>query len=253
MRNQIFAFAVLALTLASATAAAAQSSGLPAATSSVSCITTSDYVIDASSCNSGTAQAQVTLAPFAAVSANSEFPGDLARVSAGATSRLDYTFEVTGGKAGDLVPLDIVTVLNAIEQGGGYAFARIIVTTGQGSVSENICTDGCGGGTDVTSFFGTLNIDARSGEQDTVDLYAETIGNFSQAANTGYASVDPMISIDQGFASAGDYSILLSDGVANSVESPAGVPEPAAWALMLAGFAGVGGLLRRRSLAATAS
>jgi hypothetical protein len=34
--------------------------------------------------------------------------------------------------------------------------------------------------------------------------------------------------------------------------SPAGVPEPSTWALMIAGFGGAGAMLRRRSAAARA-
>ena len=47
------------------------------------------------------------------------------------------------------------------------------------------------------------------------------------------------------------YSIITSDGVGNV---PAGgVPEPAAWALMLLGFGAAGGAIRRRRTGATAT
>jgi hypothetical protein len=38
----------------------------------------------------------------------------------------------------------------------------------------------------------------------------------------------------------------IRDVASGSVTSPAGVPEPAAWALMLVGFGGLGAVLRRR-------
>jgi hypothetical protein len=68
------------------------------------------------------------------------------------------------------------------------------------------------------------------------------------AANGGTASVDPLIYIDPGFAGASDYSIELSPGVANALP---GVPEPAAWTMMLTGF-GLLGLAARRRRAALA-
>jgi hypothetical protein len=37
-----------------------------------------------------------------------------------------------------------------------------------------------------------------------------------------------------------------ADGVTEAAATPSGIPEPAAWAMMLVGFAGLGGVLRRR-------
>jgi hypothetical protein len=48
------------------------------------------------------------------------------------------------------------------------------------------------------------------------------------AANTVFASVDPTLSVPNG------YSIFFSDGIGNSV------PEPSTWAMMLLGFASLG-------------
>jgi len=67
--------------------------------------------------------------------------------------------------------------------------------------------------------------------------------------NHSFGSVDPHIFIDPSFATTdpsyqNDFSILLSPGIPNG---EVGVPEPATWALLLAGFACLGGAMRWRS------
>jgi hypothetical protein len=64
-------------------------------------------------------------------------------------------------------------------------------------------------------------------------------------SGTAEASVDPVFTIDPTFAASHPgYSLVFSQGVGNSPAD--GVPESAAWALMVAGFGGVGSMLRRR-------
>ena len=57
------------------------------------------------------------------------------------------------------------------------------------------------------------------------------------AANTVFASVDPTLSVPDG------YSIFFSDGLGNSVS------EPSTWAMMLLGFASLGFVAYRRKSA----
>ena len=57
------------------------------------------------------------------------------------------------------------------------------------------------------------------------------------------ASVDPLLTVDP--SAGGGFQILVSPGVYNGPVAPAGgVPEPAAWALMILGFGVAGGSLR---------
>jgi PEP-CTERM motif len=64
-----------------------------------------------------------------------------------------------------------------------------------------------------------------------VDAKSFVIGD---AANDVFASVDPTLSVPQGF------SVSFSDGIGSAV------PEPSTWAMMILGFLGVGFLAYRR-------
>jgi hypothetical protein len=68
-----------------------------------------------------------------------------------------------------------------------------------------------------------------------------------------YAAIDPVISLNLAGVDPNDFTLTLSPGFVNAGPGDAGVPEPAQWALMLAGFGLVGVTARRRrALAATA-
>lgn len=228
-------------------AGAAQAQALPPAVSSVLCSTSVGNITDPVACNTSNDHAQVTLAPAPSLWVAGDFPGNLAIVQAGATAQLSYSFAVIGGQFGDLVHLDVTTLLHWATQGSpnAYAFTRVIVTTGRGEVTANICTLNCGPGSGVTDFFGDLHVDATSGAINTVAMDVSTFAAFSQNANTASAYADPMISIDPRTPNAGAYTLLFSDGVGNAIGAVPGVPEPAVWALMLAGC-GVLGLRARR-------
>lgn len=68
------------------------------------------------------------------------------------------------------------------------------------------------------------------------------------------AYVDPMITLNFDLAAEG-FTLTLADGssVGNAIPGAGGVPEPAAWALMIAGFGGVGMAVRRRRAIALAA
>ncbi len=226
---------------------AAQALTLPPATSDVLCGTDGGNIAAPFACSSTYDRALVSLDPAPSLWASGDFPGSLARVQAGANARLSYSFAVLGGQAGDHVHLDITALLHWATQGSinAYAFTRVIVTTNLGEVTANICSYACGAGTGVTDFYGDLHVDALSGAINTVAMDVYATAAFSQDVNSASAYADPRISIDPLTANAGLYTLAFSDGIGNSVGQVPGVPEPAPWALMLAGL-GCGGLQARR-------
>jgi hypothetical protein len=84
-----------------------------------------------------------------------------------------------------------------------------------------------------------------------VHIYASTGLSVSQPGTDGSALikevVDPIFMIDPGGPNAGQYTLNFSQGVVADQGFPTGgVPEPATWGLMLAGFGALGAQLRRR-------
>jgi hypothetical protein len=56
----------------------------------------------------------------------------------------------------------------------------------------------------------------------------------------------------QGYNTGTSYDIAW-DNLATNARGPGGVPEPATWAFMIAGFAGVGAAMRRKAARAVAA
>jgi len=225
---------------------------VPAATSNALCgVYGSPNIVDPVSCVTSNDRAQIVFAPTPALSASGDFPGGFAPVNAGANAQLSYSFSVLGGTAGDRVHLDAAVLLHWATDGNSndYAFSRVIVTTGLGEVTANICTFNCGAGTGVTDFNGTLHVDAVSGAINTV--YMDVYANAAGGPNPSYSHVraDPVLSIDPLTSNAGAYRLVFSDGIGNSVAT---VPEPANWALMLVGIGALGFAFGRRRKVAIA-
>jgi PEP-CTERM motif len=135
-----------------------------------------------------------------------------------------------------------------------------VIVTGSGSAGGSSAGDGSFGslnivlnvegpgvsllnsipGGDQPGSFTLNNSSSYQANQDyTITMIAEggvSPGYVGGTANF-FANVDPLFTIDPGFANANEYSLLFSAGVGNSVS---GVPEPSTWAMMLLGFTGVG-------------
>ncbi len=232
-------------------AASLRATSLPSPVTLAEC---SDFTLidDPTSCSlsgrDASANGSLTLSPFVSLTASSSsgpanqdfIPG------AGVFVTATYSFQVVGGNQGDVVPLLIATSLtsNGSSFGHAYGFAEVVVHTSFGNTSLVVCSDGTCGTTN-TSFSGTFSWSANSGESgDTVQLEVEANSGDSPFAESASASADPFLFIDPDFAGAGNYSILLSPGVANAI-GPS-VPEPGTFGVMAAAALALTGTKFRR-------
>jgi hypothetical protein len=220
---------------------------LPAGSGFVQCSTTSG-LITGTSCNGGTDSGLVTFSPDAGVSGSAFGLGlvDEANVF----GVLNYSFEVTGGTPGTVVPVDIETTLQAIPNSIGLVFSEIKLAANT-TASFVICNSACGAGTGETNFSGVLEVEALSDTayvttgpsfNQGVHLEVEAGGARGASFNGGMVSADPHLFVDPSFPDAAEYSILLSPNVGNAVPT---IPEPGTWVLMGVGFVGLAGLRRR--------
>ncbi|MGZ3402924.1 MAG: PEPxxWA-CTERM sorting domain-containing protein [Phenylobacterium sp.] len=197
----------------------------------------SNTVTDASICKLQGAQVQISQTPFVGLEATVNDPAGIATQDAFAD--LSYQFAVVGGLDGQVVQVNIFTNLIAEADPFTNAFANMSYGAGQ---TVSVCQggDGCtaSGFHDFVSYLVTVGV-------------AQDIAFHIGAENTfllggrAFASADPLITIAAADNPDGSLHVILSDGVGNGLP-PTGVPEPAAWALMLAGFGLSGAALRRR-------
>jgi hypothetical protein len=160
----------------------------------------------------------------------------------------------TGTGHGEFLKFDINN--NLIRQGGAaftYTLRLVSDTFGTGCFAGPItCTvspDGVGGNYSVGSNWETLSLSfTGSGSTKYPDASATLLGgsatsfrpdvNFSRFI--WYGTVDSVqVTTSEGPFAAGTFYVSWS---------ATGVPEPTTWALMIAGFALVGGAMRRRDL-----
>jgi len=214
---------------------------LPPAVTLAHCVVDSSFLDDPTSCALGSighAQATLTLSPFVSLSVQAASPPNDARVhGSAATATITYSFQVTGGNTGDIVPVLIATSLltNGSDPTHGIGFAELLThTTAAGDSFIAVCSDGtCG--TTASSFFGTLSTRARSGDANTLTLFVQAGTGDSLFSESASASADPFIFIDPAFPNANRYSIDVSPGVANAQSAP-GVPEPVSFGLVTLGL-----------------
>lgn len=158
-----------------------------------------------------------------------------------------FYFELAG-PAG-LVPIDFdATGTTSVTGPGGTASA--VAKVEFGSLAKLVaCSDSFGGcGSFGPTFSGAVHFDVSPGHAYSVELSTDCNAASSMTHDTTCsAMIDPMISIDPGFAGAGLYTLSFSEDVASPPGPRPGIPEPSSWAIMLLGFLGVGATLRKRS------
>ena len=137
---------------------------------------------------------------------------------------------------------------SAVAVGGSgnyFAFASVDMfgpKKNYGLADAHACT-GCTGNVFFNGGPRSISVDGNTEYQ--IRLYAN--GRTEGAHSFYSAFADPTISFDPDYERPADAQILFSEGLGlpSSPVLPAGVPEPASWALMLAGFLAAGTGLRR--------
>jgi hypothetical protein len=212
---------------------------LPPPTSIAHCTATPSFIQDPTACSiSGTldsASATAITSPFVSLTAEAFSAASPTLHAASAVADVQYSFQVTGGNPGDIVPIlietDLATLCTESVNSRCNAFSELNINTSVVGFRTLVvvCTDGtCG--TTANSFSGTASTFARSGAVgDFLDLFVQAgaSGSFSAIDESASASADPFIFIDPSFANASLYSIVVSPGVGNALPSPTTVPEPA--------------------------
>ena len=230
--------------LAGSISAAQAALVLPAATSFVAC----DAVADANSCAvsnaTSNAAASVTRAPAVELTASSSHSAGFFSGDAG-VAIFTYSFAVLGGTLDTVVPVNIDFALQATST-NGVSLADIVANTPQSAKEAEICSEATGCSFISTNLAGTLHVSVFAGEANgntiSLRIQAGEEGSVDIASATAYAA--SWLYVDPTFANAGAYSIVLSDGVGNSMA--AAVPEPETCVLMLAGLGALAWVARRR-------
>jgi hypothetical protein len=255
MKNSKQTFFRVALVTALVGLQATAATILPAPTTLADCAVDTLRVLNPTSCVlnfAGNASASVTLSPFVILTAEAGSPPvDGIVHGAAASAVVTYSFAVTGGNPGDIVPILIATNLSSLgsDPSHGIGFAELSVHTGAAGDSFVVVCSNATCGTAASSFSGVLRTRATSGDTSnglTLQVAAST--GDSLLATSASASADPFIVIDPDFAGAALYSILVSPGVGN-VEITA-TPEPATVSLLLNAVAFLGLGVCRRSVTA---
>lgn len=221
------------------------------------------FPIGPASCSlEAAAEASISIQPSVLLSANVDTTlvaqGD--RNAAQAIVALQYSFTLTGGSPGDLVPVLVHTSMftdvspsddpnNAnvasanLNLFGLSAVGGSIIGSGP---SANACAISPDSGDCFGGFEDDLALTMASGSAERVFMQI-IVSASSNSGGAAGAQIDPFIFVDPRFAKAADYTITVSDGVANALP----VPEPGTAALLLGGLGVVAGALRRRRKAWT--
>lgn len=200
----------------------------------------------------GKISVQPTVALSAEVDANGIDPGN--RNGIVANVELQYSFTLTGGNPGDLVPVLVQTsmftdVSSSDDPNNSNTASALLDLFALSGVGGRIIGNGpgvsaCAVSPDSGGCFpevdDILEVTMASGSAELVFMQILVAASANSGGHAA-ASVDPFIFVDPSFANAASYTITVSDGVANALP----VPEPSIAALLLPGL-GVVALARRR-------
>ncbi|WP_309605274.1 PEP-CTERM sorting domain-containing protein [Phenylobacterium sp.] len=166
---------------------------------------------------------------------------------------LSYSFAFVGGDPSEVIPLSITYKMTLSAKDFGVADGQFLVFRGpvapflRGSIYNDSTQVGGTTGVyslDVTRHFAFYTLGYA---ENSIYMAARAISSDSFTFGSAMAFVDPIISIDPGFAALHpEISLVLSEGVLNREPGAAGVPEPAAWVLLAGGLGMAGAALRRR-------
>ena len=248
MRNLLILGAALSTSILVSASPSFAAGALPGQSFSTECIDGNPFSESGgdgqSLCNVTDATAFVTGAPFASTQARITDSGVYTQI---VDSHLIYYGVVTGGPEGATsVTLDVTADLLSEGTFGGTGFADFYIGPAANALAGaqvcNIadCTE--------SQYHDTQSFVVGLGQPFEVHLDATAEG--SGFDSTAFASADPLffVPIDPNL-----YTIELSEGIDNGLPSTPGVPEPASWALMLAGFGLAGAALRGRRRGALAA
>ena len=200
-------------------------------------------------------EASISVQPFEVLSASVN-AANLDPVADGSAAQalaaLQYDFTVTGGHVGDLVPVLVLSRLQAAATGSedpnnaNSASANIVVRAL--SPASGVNSEDSAGACDASpvacgqpaAVEAELAITLASGTAGRVFMQV-LVGASSTSEGLAFATIDPFIFVDPHFANAADYTITVANGVGNALP----VPEPGVWALLLAGLGGLGVAGRR--------
>jgi hypothetical protein len=187
-----------------------------------------------------------------------------ASVAGGITYYLTVTGPTTGAQD-VVVPLHLIgaylltgetsSLDGRFSAGVQYDLSGGLTVTGGSQDFSAFCgtSTPCGGGVFSTDFTLPAYAGGQDGNTAQIFLYASADSIAADNANVGgevstEAFLDPKITIDADWLAANPgFQVNFSENIENGAGViNAGVPEPASWALMIAGFGLAGAALRRR-------
>jgi hypothetical protein len=219
------------------------------------------FPIGPASCGlTGLADGSIAVQPEVRLSGSAIASGLAPGEAASVHLELQYTFTLTGGNVGDLVPVLVHThMASFVSPSNNPDFSNLVSTSvglyglsavGGGVVSNGPRLDDCAASPSVPGCSGErdefLSFNMASGSAELVYMTL-TAGATSDIAGQASGQIDPYIFVDPHFANAGSYKINVLDAVANGPVTA--VPEPGEAILMLAGLVVVGAVGARRTRA----